>query len=55
MKIDIEDIQVSSINTGFIYIDWYENKYFTSEPQVKYDNFHTTRNKNIYTFFLLTS
>jgi hypothetical protein len=26
----IEDIQVFSINTWFIFIEWYENKYFMS-------------------------
>jgi peroxiredoxin len=27
---EIEDIQVFSINTGFIFIEWCENKYFMS-------------------------
>ena len=49
----IEDIVVFfSINTGFIFIEWCDNKYFMSGDnlrpqvqyeQVKYDNFHTTR------------
>ena len=33
------------MNTGFIFIKWCENKYFTSgdyKPQVKHDYFHTS-------------
>ena len=40
----MEDIQVCSINTRFIFIQWYENKYLS---RVKYDNFHTEIKNNL--------
>ena len=43
------DILVFSINTGFIFIEWYENKYFTSDDSHEWNiKNYTTQKKAVF-------